>query len=93
MSKKNNIKRPPLWFIIVVIATIVPIVLWPALLSHVNEFADETKRFLILSLPVYSILTGYIAYRCYMERPYIAWILIILAWLSYIAVGLLYYLT
>lgn len=82
----NSSKRPPVWFRLIVTATIVPLLSWPWLLSDIPS-ADATMRTLLLCLPAYVMLSAYIAYRTYCERPEVAWILIFLAWVSYVALS------
>lgn len=82
----NSNKRPPVWFRLTVAATIVPLLSWPWLLSDIPS-ADTTMRTLLVCLPAYVMLSGYIAYRTYCERPEVAWILIFLAWVSYAAIA------
>ena len=45
----------------------------------------STERFLILAMPIYALASGYLAHRCYEERPYVAWVILTVLWLSYIA--------
>ena len=39
----------------------------------------------MLAMPVYALAAGYLAYRCYDERPYVSWVILAVLWLSYIA--------
>ncbi len=82
----NSSKRPPVWFRLTVAVTIAPLLSWPWLLSGIPS-ADATMRTLLMCLPAYVMLSGYIAYRTYRDRPEVAWILIFLVWLSYVAIA------
>ncbi len=82
----NSSKRPPVWFRLTVAVTIAPLLSWPWLLSGIPS-ADATMRTLLMCLPAYVMLSGYIAYRTYRERPEVARILIFLVWLSYVAIA------
>ena len=43
----------------------------------------------MLAMPVYALASGYLAHRCYDERPYVSWGILAVLWLSYIAFTLM----
>lgn len=49
------------------------------------QLQTGTQRFLMLAMPIYALASGYLAHRCYEERPYVAWVILAVLWLSYIA--------
>ena len=69
----------------VVYISLLPVLLWPLLMVKANNLQSGTERFLMLAMPVYAIASGYLAHRCYEERPYVAWVILAVLWLSYIA--------
>ena len=69
----------------VVYISLLPVLLWPLLMVKANSLQSGTERFLMLAMPVYAIASGYLAHRCYEERPYVAWVILAVLWLSYIA--------
>ena len=69
----------------VVLITMLPVVLWPLMMTHVDQLNTGTERFLMLAMPVYVIASGYLAHYAYKERPEVSWILIVVNWLAYLA--------
>ena len=56
---------------------------------HLDQMDTAIERFLMLGMPVFALLCGYLANYAYKERPEVAWILIGLAWLSYVCFAIL----
>ena len=73
---------------VAVISTL-PVLMWPVLLLHLDQMDTTIERFLMLGMPVFALLCGYLANYAYKERPEVAWILIGLAWLSYVCFAIL----
>lgn len=72
-------KRPPVWFILTVIAAAVPMVLLTARADSVLRLAYDTDTPVMSWLyPVYIILAGGLACLCYRQRQIVAWILVAL---------------
>lgn len=67
---------------VAVISTL-PVLMWPLLLVHIDQMNTAIERFLMLGMPVFGLLCGYLANYTYSDRPALAWILIGVAWLSY----------
>lgn len=78
-------------FRIVAIASMAPILLWPLMLTHTDGLQAGTDRFVMLAMPAYAVLAAVLASYTYRERPTLAWVLIGLLWLSYLAFALLVY--
>ncbi len=72
-------------FKIITVLTMLPVVLWPFLFTRVEHFESATEKFLLLAMPVFAIAAGYFAQSSYKERPEIAWVVVIVAWLTYFA--------
>jgi hypothetical protein len=84
--KQINIKNlSPRGFKTVVYISLLPVLLWPLLMIKGHQLQSGTERFLMLAMPVYALASGYLAHRCYEERPYVAWVILAVLWLSYIA--------
>ena len=75
----------PRGFKTAVYISLLPVLLWPLLMVKSDTLQTGTERFLTLAMPVYAIASGYLAHRCYDERPYVAWVILAVLWLSYIA--------
>lgn len=71
----------------VVLVTLLPILLWPYLITQVQHFKTGTDRFLMMGMPVFALVAGYLANYAYKERPEVGWILVVVTWLSYAAFG------
>ncbi len=69
----------------VVYISLLPLVFWPLLMIRGHQMQTSTERFLILAMPIYALASGYLSHRCYEERPYVAWVILAVLWLSYIA--------
>lgn len=82
-------QRVPWWFVAVIILSVLPIALWPFILNHFPLRVAQDYRVLITIFPIYTVVSGYLAYRTFPQRPTVAWILIILLWLSYGALAIL----
>lgn len=87
----KNSSRPPVRYRLLVGATIVPLLLWPWLLSALAlpMAANDTLRLLLLCLPAYVLLSCYVAYRIWRERPEVSWVLLALCWISYAMLAML----
>mgnify|MGYP001668519298 CR=1 FL=1 len=78
-------------FKIVAFLTMLPVLCWPLMMTHVDHVDTPTERFLMLAMPVYAIASGYFAVNAYHERPEVSWVLIAVQWLAYAAfMGLIY---
>lgn len=82
-------KLSPHGFKIVVFISLLPVLLWPLLMVNASQLQSSTQRFLMLTMPVYALASGYLAHRCYDERPYVSWVILAVLWLSYIAFTLM----
>ncbi|MGM9868137.1 MAG: hypothetical protein ACI30R_00730 [Sodaliphilus sp.] len=67
---------------ICVISTL-PVLLWPFALALQPPAHSALQRFVVMGIPVYAMVCGYLANYAYKERPEVAWILITVLWLSY----------
>lgn len=85
---RQRIRRPPAWFIVVIVISLLPTLLWPYLLANAKSAANENVTLLML-FPIYDLLSAFLAYRCFFDRNFLSWILIGLMWLSFGAVVLL----
>ena len=86
----KNSSRPPVRYRLLVGATIVPLLLWPWLLSVLPVAdGDDTMRLLLLCLPAYVLLSCYVAYRTRRERLEVSWVLLALCWVAYAMLAML----
>ncbi len=76
----------PLWMLLVVIVSILPVIAWPwyMLRYGLQEHGGQTA-FLAIAFPIYIVLCGYLAYKCFQYRKEVTYILIAIMWLSYAA--------
>lgn len=81
----------PLWFSISAAASFIPVLVWPWLIASSDALNDPGNivNLLLITFPVYAVLSIYLSYRCISDRPYLAVILIALLWLSFAALWLL----
>lgn len=81
-------RRPPVWFTILMVVLLLPIIAWPFVIMNYNS-ENSDNWWIINIFPIYALLTGYLSYKCYVERREISYILLIMLILSYISVPFL----
>lgn len=80
--------KTPAWMTILIIIVLLPIFSLPALLDQIPP-EDGTLKAITWCYPFYLLLSGYLAWFAYPQRPTISWILIVLMILSTIEVWML----
>lgn len=86
MNAFQKNKKPPTSFVVALAITLLPILAWPALMLHFSDPSESNGNWIIMVLfPIYAMLSAYLAYRIYYDLKGLAWILIILIWLSFAA--------
>lgn len=88
-NPNHETQRPPLWVVIIVIASILPVLLWPVYMSRYGLQQGGQTAFLATAFPIYIVLCGYLAYKCYQYRREVTYVLLVIMWLSYGAAVLL----
>lgn len=79
-------RRPPIWFTILIIVMLIPIIAWPFVI--INQDPENTDNWWIINIfPIYALLSGYISYKCYLDRREISYIILAMLLLSYLAIG------
>lgn len=73
---------------ILIIVVLLPVFSLPALLDTVPA-GDDSLRTIVWCYPFYMLLSGYLAWFAYPQRPTVSWILIALMVLSTIAIWML----
>ena len=93
MEENKKFRRPrvPSWFAIVGAASFITVLVWPWMIASSDALDNpgDTTNLLLLTFPVYAVVSIYLAYRTIDDRPYVAVILILLLWLSFGAMWLL----
>ena len=80
--------RPPVWFTIIIVVMLLPVVLWPIVVM--NYDSENTDNWWIVNVfPIYALLSCYFSYKSYNERCEISYILLAMLLLSYIAILIL----
>lgn len=80
--------KTPIWMTILIIIVLLPIFSLPMLLDQVPA-DDSSLKAIVWCYPFYLLLSGYLAWFAYPQRPNVSWILIVLMALSSIAVWML----
>ncbi len=78
----------PKWVTFLIIIFTLPIFTLPSLLNQCPPDAQGTRT-LVWIYPFYMLLSAYLAWRAYIQRPYITWMLLALMILSSIAMQIL----
>lgn len=79
-----DMRKAPVWFLIVVIVSILPVFQLPLLLSALTP--GSGARVWIWIYPLYVITAAYLAWQCYRDRTALAWCLVALIWMSHLAI-------
>ncbi|MCF0219246.1 MAG: hypothetical protein HUK14_05645 [Muribaculaceae bacterium] len=77
-------RKKPLWLAVLIVALMLPVIFLPAMLPPQPE--DSVMSTLMWFYPLYAIASGYLAWHCYDERPYMTWILLGVLLLSHASV-------
>ena len=90
-NKKEKKPRIPLWFGITAAASLIPVLCWPWMIasSNISEMSGDINKLLLITFPMYAVVSIYLAYRTIGDRTYLAVILIVLLWLSFGAMWIL----
>lgn len=78
----------PRWVAVVIIILMLPVFAFPALLSALPP-DDSSIRTIAWCYPFYVLLSGYLAWQCYPQRPAMSWILLVLMVMSHAAMWIL----
>lgn len=83
--------KVPVWFIAVLVIMLLPLALWPFIMSEFSgRFDEASPQWLLMAFfPIYGILTCWLSYRCYANRRDISYVLLAVLLLSYGALLLL----
>ena len=76
-------EKRPLWYVMLLLLSVMPIVVWFVAYQHPAFAADDTMRFLLSVFPFYVFGMLAMAYYVYPGRSEVAWVLVALTWLSY----------
>lgn len=78
----------PKWVTFLILIFTLPVFTLPSLLSQCQPEASATRT-LVWIYPFYMILSAYLAWRAYVQRPYLTWILLAVMILTSIAIHIL----
>lgn len=78
----------PKWVTFLILIFTLPVFTLPSLLAQCQPEASATRT-LVWIYPFYMILSAYLAWRAYVQRPYLTWILLAVMILSSIAIHIL----
>lgn len=77
----------PRWKKLVISLSLLPLLWWPVSLLHDTGYIyNGLERLLMVLFPFYALISVALAWHCRNERPEVMWILLILLWLSYVAI-------
>lgn len=83
--------KVPAWFITVLVIMMLPLVLWPLVMSYFSgKYEEEASQWLLIEFfPIYAILTGWLSYKCYPGRRELSYILLGVLLLAYLSLTIL----
>ena len=85
-GNEQGSRRMPWWIILLVTVSILPVLTWPAYMRQFDFTMDENhEHYLLIAylFPIYIVVCGFLAYKCYPVRKEVTYILLVLMWLSY----------
>lgn len=88
---KKQAVNTPAWLIILMVLLILPLFSWPFIMSsHGFESTpsgdlDEQAWLFSIGVPIFALLSIYLAYRCFPQRKELSIILLSLVALAYVA--------
>ncbi len=85
MRASDNKKKIPLWAKVLIIISALPVFMLPIIIRNVSTIRYEEIRMFIMFYPLYVIASTVLTWINYRQRPELSIILIILMWLSHIA--------
>ena len=80
--------KTPLWMTVLIIVVMLPVFSFPAMLSALPP-DDGAMRSITWCYPLYVLLSGYLSWQCYPQRPAMSWILIVLMIMSHAAMWMM----
>lgn len=81
--------KMPMKALLMVIVSVLPVLGWPFYMIRCDFGEEDNSILLALLFPIYIVMSGYLAYRCYRIRREITYTLLVIMWLSYGAMLLL----
>lgn len=69
--------RTPVWVILLAVVLSLPATATPALLASCPAGPEEVRT-IVWCYPFYLVLSGWLAVRCWPQRPALAWVLMVL---------------
>ena len=84
--------KRPLWYVMLLLLSVMPIVVWFVAYQNPAFAAYGTMRFVLYMFPFYVFGMLAMAYYVYPGRSEVAWVLVALTWLSYAALAALVWL-
>lgn len=81
-SANTNTPRVPWWMYVVLILCMVPGLTFPFMGALLGS-PDPIVRGLTWFYPVYTLVSGLLAWQCYGRRTYLSWIILVLLLLSH----------
>lgn len=89
MSNSNEKKKFPWWVKLLIIVSALPVMMLPAIIGKCGAMQYESAKMFFMFYPLYVIASTILAWISYRQRPEISLILIIILWLTHIAMWLL----
>ena len=78
----------PKWVTFLILIFTLPIFTLPSLLAQCSG-SDDMPRTLVWIYPFYMILSAFLAWKAYPQRPYLTWVLLAVMILSSVAIHIL----
>lgn len=82
---KNSGEKRPLWFVMLVFMSVLPIMVWFVAFQRIEPGDNGMVKFILTLFPFYVFAVLGLSYYVYPERREVSWVLMALTWLSYAA--------
>lgn len=87
MQETKGRNGRPLWFVMLVMLSVLPIMVWMYAFQKLNGEVEGVSKFVLDFFPLYMLCVLVMAYYLYPTRSEVSKVLVAVAWLSYIAIG------
>ena len=89
MNSSDEKKKFPWWVKLLIIVSALPVMMLPAIIGKCGAIQYESVKMFFMFYPLYVVASTILAWISYRQRPEMTIILIILLWLTHVAMCML----
>lgn len=76
MNAPQYFRRPPGWVTAVIVVAMLPALAFPTMLGLTPASPAGLVKLMVWGYPLYVLVTGWVAWYCYDQRPWLCWVLV-----------------